>query len=153
MRPFLCYSCTHMAQLLSGLPALADFAATLVAGLTPTPEKATVIGLSGDLGSGKTAFTKECARLLGVTEEVLSPTFVIAKFYPLSGRAWAQLVHIDAYRIEDPTEIRVLRWDDLLADPRNLVIIEWPEQLGDLFPTDAQQLHFRFIDETTREVG
>lgn len=142
-----------MAQTLRSLSDLADYADSVLSTLTPEAEHATVIGLVGDLGSGKTAFTKDVARLLGVTEEVLSPTFVIAKFYPLFQQQWKQLVHVDAYRIEDPEEIRVLKWETLLADPGNLIIVEWPDQIGSLFPHDATRLHFRFIDETTREVG
>lgn len=142
-----------MTQTLHSISDLADYAQSVLSNLTPNEDRATVIGLEGDLGSGKTAFTKEAARLLGVTEEVLSPTFVIAKFYPLFQQQWKQLVHVDAYRIEDPQEIRVLKWETLLSDPGNLIVVEWPEQIGDLFPHDATRFHFRFIDETTREVG
>ncbi len=116
-------------------------------------DRATVIGLSGDLGSGKTAFVKAIARTLGVAEAILSPTFVIAKFYQLGDRLpWQTLVHVDAYRIENPEELRALKWEEIVTDRRNLVMIEWPEQLGEFFPPDAPMLHFRFIDETHREI-
>ncbi len=114
---------------------------------------ATIVGLSGDLGSGKTAFVKCIAQILGITKEVVSPTFVIAKFYNIpEGARWKQLVHVDAYRIEDPDEVRPLHLAETFADPDNLVIVEWPEQLGVFFPKDAIKLFFRFIDETTREI-
>lgn len=141
-----------MGKELTSLDALKDFADEFISSLSKEKEYATVVGLSGDLGSGKTAFVKEVARKLGVTEEVLSPTFVIAKFYDLPTAPWSRLVHIDAYRLERPDEVRALRFDELLADPKNLVMIEWPEQLDGYFPANAQVLHFRFIDETTRGV-
>ena len=141
-----------MERDLRNISALRAFAQEFLEALRSFPDRATIVGLSGDLGSGKTAFVKEAAGLLGVEEEVLSPTFVIAKFYDLHGAKWKRLVHIDAYRIERPEEIRALKWDTITRDPNNLVFIEWPEQLGALFPTDAQILHFQFIDETTRSV-
>ncbi len=128
------------------------FAREFLSTLTPHTERATIVGLSGDLGSGKTAFVKCLAEELGVVEEVLSPTFVIAKFYDLKGQQWKRIVHIDAYRIEDPMEIAVVGWDRLCADPELLVLVEWSEQLKERFPHDATMLHFLFIDEMTREV-
>jgi len=114
---------------------------------------ATVVGLSGDLGSGKTTFVRSVAQILGVEHEIASPTFVIAKFYDIPNDSrWKQLVHVDAYRIEDPEEIRPLRLTETFADPKNLVIVEWPEQLGVFFPKDAMMLKLRFIDETTRGI-
>ena len=142
-----------MGKELRSLAELTAFAEEFISTLQHETGHATVVGLSGDLGSGKTAFVKAVAKKLGVQEDVLSPTFVIAKFYDLSDSAWGRLVHVDAYRIEQPDEVRALRFGELLADSRNLVMIEWPEQLQEYFPEDARTLHFRFVDETTREVG
>ncbi len=90
---------------------------------------ATVVGLSGHLGAGKTAFTKAAARILGVTEEITSPTFVIMKMYPVTHSIWKKLVHIDAYRLEQGKELVVLKFDELANDPANLIFIEWPENV------------------------
>ena len=100
--------------------------------------EALVVGLSGHLGAGKTAFTKCVAKLLGVTETVTSPTFVIMKIYELQVEAqkdlanfpWKRLVHIDAYRLERREELEVLEWEKLVADKNNLILIEWPENVG-----------------------
>lgn len=145
--------CSSMGKELRSLAELTVFAESFISNLPQEKGQATVVGLSGDLGSGKTAFVKAVAKKLGITEDVLSPTFVIAKYYDLPGMSWKRLVHVDAYRIEQPEEVRALRFAELLADPRNLVMIEWPEQLGEYFPKNARTLHFRFVDETTREVG
>lgn len=95
--------------------------------------RATVLALSGDLGAGKTAFTKLLAQHLGITETVVSPTFIIAKFYEISPTVspWKHLVHIDAYRLESWAELEILKFDEVFSDPQNLVIIEWPEQVTD----------------------
>lgn len=138
---------------LSSLEETCACAANFLRTLKREEEHATVVGLSGDLGSGKTTFVKFLAQILGVTQEIVSPTFVIAKFYDIPGDPrWKQLVHVDAYRIEDPEEIRPLRLAETFADPKNLVIVEWPEQLGVFFPINATKLTLRFIDETTRGI-
>lgn len=93
-------------------------------------EEAPVIALSGHLGAGKTAFVKEIARELGITEEITSPTFVIMKIYETKHPRWHRLVHIDAYRLERGEELEVLGWERLVADPYNLIMFEWPENTG-----------------------
>ncbi len=116
----------------------------------PSREHATVLALYGDLGSGKTAFTKGIARALGVENGVTSPTFVIEKIYALAHPAFDRLIHIDAYRLERPEELRALGWDDIVSDPRNLIVVEWADRVEPLIPDDAHQFRFAFVDETTR---
>ena len=93
-------------------------------------DEALLVGLSGHLGAGKTAFVKAVAQHLGVTEDVTSPTFVIMKMYPVTHPYWHRLVHIDAYRLERREELEALRWEQLIADPHNLILCEWPENVG-----------------------
>ena len=97
------------------------------------PDRATILALEGDLGAGKTTLTKAIAKELGVAETVISPTFVIAKFYETSG-PFKRLAHVDAYRIESEDELRVLNWKDILSEPETLVIIEWPERIAGSIP-------------------
>lgn len=113
---------------------------------------ATVIGLSGELGSGKTFFVKALARALGIPETVLSPTFVLIKRYTLHATRYKFLVHIDAYRLDSAEELRRLGWDEILAEPKNLIVIEWPERVKKLLPKDARIIKFKHINETTREI-
>ena len=68
--------------------------------LDTSRNEALVVGLYGNLGAGKTAFTQAVARELGIQEIVTSPTFVIEKIYPTSHPHFARLIHIDAYRLE-----------------------------------------------------
>ncbi len=143
-----------METTISSIPELERFAREFLAELPAEKSGATVVGLSGDLGAGKTAFVKAAAKAFEITENVLSPTFVIAKYYELPGAcSWSRLVHIDAYRIEDPAELKALRWDEIVGDKENLILIEWPERIGKFFPKNGTTLTFRFIDETTRAIS
>jgi tRNA threonylcarbamoyladenosine biosynthesis protein TsaE len=107
-----------------------------------TTNKATVLALSGDLGAGKTTFVQSLARDLGVVETVTSPTFVIMKRYDTTDKYFSSLVHIDAYRIEDIVEMKVLGFELILDEPNTLVCIEWAERIKDLLPEDCTHLKF-----------
>lgn len=116
-------------------------------------ERATVVALSGELGSGKTAFVKCVAKNLGITEDITSPTFVIMKNYGLSTKNYKLLIHIDAYRLNSYKELENLRWQEIYNDPNNLIFLEWPERVLELIPNDAKKINFEFIDETTRKIS
>lgn len=141
-----------MTETLVGVDMTEEFAKRFLSSLAPSKDRATLVGLSGDLGSGKTTFVKYLARLLSVEQEVVSPTFVLAKYYDLTGKEWRHLVHIDGYRIDDPNEVGVLKWEDMIGDKDNIIFFEWPERIGARFPGDAAMLHFEFVDEETRNV-
>ena len=136
----------------------AGAAGALLSQLAPNPERATVVGLVGDLGSGKTTFTQALARELGVGEPVTSPTFVIEKFYPIRAGTsngtspFTRLVHVDTYRLNKPEELANLRFNEIVSDPATLVVIEWAEKVEILLPADYTRVNFKFIDETTREI-
>lgn len=121
-------------------------------GKTAGVSGATVVGLYGDLGSGKTSFMQGVGRALGVTEDMVSPTFVIEKIYKLKDRGYEHLIHIDAYRIEKSDEMLHLGWREILENEKNLICIEWPEKIADIMPKDHMRIKFTFIDEQTREI-
>lgn len=120
--------------------------------LTPG-RAATVVALQGDLGAGKTTFTQEVAKALGVTDDIISPTFVIQKRYQLEDQVFGQLIHIDAYRLEEARELEVLGWGDIARDPANLILIEWPEHVEGLLAPETQYIYFEYIDEGTRRIS
>ena len=132
---------------LSSLEELQGQAAVFVHSLQPHPEHALLVTLSGELGAGKTSFTQGVARALGIEEPVTSPTFVLQKVYRLSGSAFDQLVHIDAYRLEGETSLVPLGFSEVYADPANLMVIEWPEQVQTQLPRPDHQLHFAVAGE------
>ncbi len=126
-----------------------QIAAAFAAGLRPAANRSRVVSLSGDLGSGKTAFVQALAAHYGVPETVTSPTFVIEKIYKLPKGEFSHLIHIDAYRITDPKELALLGWHDVVSDPKNIVCVEWPEIVSILIPPDAVSVVCSFVDETT----
>ncbi len=124
-------------NVINTLEELHAFAEEVLASCT-LKSTASVLALSGDLGAGKTAFTKELAIILGIPYDITSPTFVIMKSYSIPAHPFFKtLVHIDAYRIESDDEMRVLGLGEILSEPSNLVCIEWPEKIATLIPEDA----------------
>lgn len=97
--------------------------------------------LHGDIGLGKTVFTKGIALALGIQEVISSPTFTIVKEYP-------GLVHIDAYRFEgvDPSTIGL---DDFLDDT-SIIVIEWAEFVEALGLNPALIITFEHVSENER---
>ena len=112
-----------------------------------------VVGLTGELGAGKTTFVKGVAFSLGVREHVTSPTFVIMKIYKLARKPWRHLVHIDAYRLEDPKELRALGWEALVADHKNLILVEWAEKVRPFLPRGYRLISFNYIGDNERRVS
>jgi tRNA threonylcarbamoyladenosine biosynthesis protein TsaE len=87
-------------------------------------ESGLVIGLSGDLGAGKTQFVKGLAWGLGITARVHSPTFTLVNIYS-SGRL--TLFHLDLYRLDTPRQIATAGLEDYLS-PAGVTVIEWAER-------------------------
>ena len=114
-------------------------------------EQATVIALSGELGAGKTTLTQQIAKILGIRENLISPTFVIMKRYEIAGD-FKNLIHIDAYRLKGKDELWKLGWQEMIEDKNNLIIIEWPENVEGLIPDDAIKVMLSHADDTTRTI-
>lgn len=120
--------------------------------LSPLRSSATIVELVGDLGAGKTTFTKCLAEELGIEETVISPTFVIQKRYPILNHPdFKTLIHIDAYRFENQDEVKVLGLEKDMKHPENLVLIEWPSKIQNHIP-ESIQIHFEHVNETTRKI-
>jgi len=113
---------------------------------------ATIVGLYGELGSGKTTFMKYLALNFGVSETIQSPTYVIEKIYELSEQPFKHLIHIDAYRIEKEKEMIDLGWEEIIADPKNLICIEWPEKISGIMPPHIV-IKFDHVSETERKIS
>ena len=108
-------------------------------------QKATILLLQGDLGSGKTTFVQFLAQELGIKNHLTSPTFVLIKKY-------GNFIHIDAYRLNQGQDLLSLGWTELVSDPKNLIVVEWPERVADLWDGTEHKINFKFIDEKTREI-
>lgn len=119
----------------------------------PAPLGATLVTLSGELGAGKTAFTKAIAHALGVEEIVTSPTFVLEKIYMLSGKSFKRLIHIDAYRLENGADLAPLGFGELMKDSSNLILLEWPEKVLDALPTPAVKISIIANPDSSRIIS
>lgn len=127
------------------------FAKSLLSALSQKSSAgAVVLALYGDLGSGKTALTKELSGLLGVSETVNSPTFVLEKIYRAKHPRFKRLAHIDAYRLEGGEELRHLGWEELLSDKQALVVVEWAERVEKALPPEALKVRASFVEEGSR---
>ncbi len=147
----------NVKKTLHNLEETKAFAQEFVEGLAPWTHAATVIGLYGNLGAGKTSFTQGIALALGISDTVNSPTFVIEKIYeipsnfqPLNSN-FHHLIHIDVYRLEKAEEMLRLGWQEIISNPLNLIIVEWPERISDIMPEHIK-VNFTHVSEDEREV-
>ncbi|MBI2482475.1 MAG: tRNA (adenosine(37)-N6)-threonylcarbamoyltransferase complex ATPase subunit type 1 TsaE [Candidatus Vogelbacteria bacterium] len=141
-------------QLISRSPAdTSALAGQIITLLKPNEVKATVLFLTGDLGTGKTTFTQSLAKELGIDLPVTSPTFVIQKTYETGHTDWQKLMHIDCYRLEGGADLAKLGFSEWLASPETLMVLEWPERVTDILPPPDLELRFKFIDNQTREIN
>jgi len=116
-------------------------------------KNAVVIGLKGNLGGGKTTFLQGFANGLGIKEKILSPTFVILKRFEVPGFRFKDFYHIDCYRLKDEKDILELGWNEIIADSRNIVAVEWPEKIKKAMPKNAVFMDFKFLDQNKREIN
>jgi len=107
----------------------------------------TVLAYEGDLGAGKTAFTRGLARGLGATEQVTSPTYTIVNEY-LSGRM--PLFHFDMYRLSSSDDLWDIGWEDYL-DRGGVCAVEWSENVADAMD-GAIRVRIEKTGEDTRRI-
>ncbi|HEX6998533.1 MAG TPA: tRNA (adenosine(37)-N6)-threonylcarbamoyltransferase complex ATPase subunit type 1 TsaE [Gammaproteobacteria bacterium] len=100
-----------------------------------------VVGLEGELGTGKTAWVRAMLRGLGHAGRVPSPTYTLLEQYPLDGLT---VVHLDLYRLSAPEELENLGLRDWLADPAVWLLVEWPERAPGLLARCDLVLELRF---------
>ena len=106
-----------------------------------------IIGLSGELGVGKTQLVKGLARGLEIKEPILSPTFVLVHEYR-SGRL--PLFHLDLYRLNSPQEIIAAGLEEYLYRPKGVAIVEWIERWTLASPIKDWRVTIELVDENER---
>ena len=143
-----------MEKVVRNLDELQEEADSFITKRTPDPRSATLVTLSGELGAGKTAFIKAVALALGVEEVVNSPTFVLEKIYKLGSETskWERMIHIDAYRLENGSDLAPLGFDELMRNPNNLVLVEWPEKVSNMLPEPTTRISFTVNDDNSRTI-
>jgi tRNA threonylcarbamoyladenosine biosynthesis protein TsaE len=123
----------------------ADETMTFAERLAELLDQGDVLTLEGDLGAGKTTFTKGLAKGLGITKTVNSPTFTIIKEY--MGRL--PLYHMDVYRVEDAFED--LGFDEYFHG-NGVTVVEWAHLIGEQLPEEFLKISLHYKSETEREI-
>jgi len=131
----------------------------------PKTDKAVVLALMGELGSGKTTFIQGLAKGLGIKRRIISPTFIILRQYVIRNTKndtrisshvsrLTNFYHIDLYRLETniESEMKNLGMDEIMSDPSNLIAIEWAEKAKDYLPKNTQWIKFEHVSEKKRKI-
>ncbi len=116
--------------------------------IAPKLKRGDILLLTGDLGAGKTTFTKSLCQSLGVTDNVTSPTFALLNEY---NSGVMPVRHFDLYRVESILEAMEFGFDEYIKNNDGLVIIEWPEVVQSLLPSDTINITIRHLGENERE--
>lgn len=131
--------------------AVIDFAENLMREILQSKDALPcAIELVGDVGAGKTTFTKGLARGLEIAEEITSPTFTISKVYENS--RGQKLVHYDFYRLENPG-IMVEDLFENLQDPQTVTVIEWADTVSEILPANHLRLEILINDDGSRTLN
>ena len=120
---------------------------------------ALVFGLIGNLGAGKTTFIQYFAKGLGIKNKITSPSFVILKEYKIPFKLISNfqqpisnLYHIDCYRIKNAKDILGLDFQEIVSNPKNIIIIEWAERIRKILPKETIWLKFKIIGKKERKI-
>lgn len=110
--------------------------------------KGDLIALIGDLGTGKTHFTKTFAKSLGIEENITSPTFTYVKEYRMKE---INLFHFDVYRLLDSEELYSIGYEDYL-DEDGIIVIEWANIIEDVLPEEYLRIELKYVSEEKRDM-
>lgn len=125
--------------------------AALAADLAGKLPRGTVIALYGDLGAGKTVFSRAFAKAVGITETVSSPTYTIIQEYMLPDGGY--FYHLDLYRIKNSRDALAFAVDEYLNDSNSYALLEWPERIADILPPDTLVINIRHLSDSEREIS
>ncbi len=100
-----------------------------------------ILGLVGNLGTGKTHFTKGLAEFYGIKKAITSPTFVLLKPYKIKNKK--NLIHIDCYRLDNPEELLAIGLNEFISNKNNIVVIEWAEKIKSALPKNTIWINFK----------
>lgn len=109
-----------------------------------------IIALSGPLAAGKTTLVAALLQSFGYVGHVASPTFVIERRYPLTGKI-TEVLHLDFYRLS-PEQIGSLDWLDTAGELGSITFIEWPERVANQLPPKTKTITLEIVNEKTRRL-
>jgi len=111
-----------------------------------------VVCLEGELGAGKTCLAQGIGRGWGISQTLISPSFVLIREYGRPGDS-LRLCHIDLYRVSGPDEAVGLGLDDVLGAPDTVCVIEWPERAREAVPHEHLWVRLTTIEPTRRALA
>jgi tRNA threonylcarbamoyladenosine biosynthesis protein TsaE len=107
--------------------------------------------LYGELGSGKTVFSKGFGVALGIQEkDIKSPTYTLVRSYPLKSKIFH---HFDFYRINEPDDLLKFDLEEFFSEKNAYVVIEWPERIEALLPKKRLNIYFEYLSPTSRKIS
>ncbi|MBI4779663.1 tRNA (adenosine(37)-N6)-threonylcarbamoyltransferase complex ATPase subunit type 1 TsaE [Candidatus Falkowbacteria bacterium] len=111
------------------------------------------LGLIGNLGAGKTVFTKGLALGLGIKKNIASPTFVLMKAYSVAKHKKIKfLVHIDAYRVRSASDLTSIGAHEYFNRPDTVTIIEWADKIKKILPKKARLIKINLQKDNLRKI-
>ena len=143
---------------------------TLARELAKNLKSGAVLGLYGNLGTGKTTFTAFLVEALGIDAKVQSPSFVLARVYEgketrgadkkgkkddsptLEGQRITKVNHLDLYRLQNPEDVESLGLEEYFNQENSITIIEWPEIAEGILPRDTMKIMFEDLGENKRKI-
>ncbi len=117
-----------------------------------------ILLLYGDLGSGKTTFSQGIGEALGISQRMVSPTFLLVRKYDVQpngkeNMSFHSLYHIDLYRVGGDDQLDELGIFDFIQNPSNLVVIEWAERMGTRIPLKRIDVKFETLEGEQRVIS
>ncbi len=110
-----------------------------------------IICLFGDLGSGKTSFTKGLADGFGIDKlNIKSPTYTYIREHKT--KEGNNFLHIDLYRLNQVDDLLLDEINELAENKNNILIIEWADRMGDKLPINRTEIYFEYLDENKRKI-
>ncbi len=112
-------------------------------------DNAFIVGLIGNLGSGKTTFIKGFVRGLRLKQRVVSPTFLIVRNYKIpiykskTGN-YVKFYHIDAYRLKKSSELLAIDFKKIITNPDNIIFVEWADKIKQSLPKKMLWIKFKY---------
>ncbi len=106
---------------------------------------ALIFALEGDLGAGKTTFVQGLFDGLKIKRRATSPTFIIMRRHGIKKAKFKNIFHIDAYRLKSEAQLEALDFKKIAADRRNVIVIEWADQVKKVFPKTGTVIAIRFM--------
>ncbi|MHB8871092.1 MAG: tRNA (adenosine(37)-N6)-threonylcarbamoyltransferase complex ATPase subunit type 1 TsaE [Candidatus Doudnabacteria bacterium] len=120
----------------------------LAKALAKTLKGGEILALSGELGAGKTTFTKLLFKELGIKSRIVSPTFILMVPYIHNGKTY---YHLDLYRTNSPKEVQGLGIEELWGKKNNIFVIEWAERIKKYLPKKTVFLKLEVVSVKTGE--